>query len=115
LGRAKSIAYADTREAALRESLSADDTVSLLVSFPDPANFALVGELGGHVVAVIDRSILRQQVGDRKIYFAQEVETKAPSGSPRQRPSSPPAHPSSCSRERQSGWPMRQGARITRT
>jgi hypothetical protein len=23
---------------------------------------------------VIDRSILRQQVGDRKIYFAQEVE-----------------------------------------
>jgi len=74
LARAKSIAYAETREAALRESLSADDTVSLLVSFPASANFAIARELGGHVVPVINRSILRQQVGDRKIYFAQEVE-----------------------------------------
>jgi hypothetical protein len=77
LARAKSVAYADTREAALREALSADDTVSLLVAFPDPANFALVRKLGGHVVSVIDRSILRQEVGGRKVYFAQEVEIEA--------------------------------------
>jgi hypothetical protein len=73
LARAKDIAYADKR-GPLRESLSADDTVAILVSFPDPAIFALVRELGGHLVPVIDRGILRQQVGDRSIYFAQEVE-----------------------------------------
>jgi hypothetical protein len=58
LARAKN-RYADTRKAALRESLSADDTVAPRVSFSDPANFALVRELGGHLVPVIDRSILR--------------------------------------------------------
>jgi hypothetical protein len=62
LARAKSIAHADTREAALLSSLYG------------PANFALVRELGGHLVPVIDRSILRQQVGDRWIYFAKEAE-----------------------------------------
>jgi hypothetical protein len=74
LARAKSIDYADSREAAVRETLSADDTVSLLVFFPQRANFSPVRELGGRLVPVIDRSILRQQVGGRKIYFALEVE-----------------------------------------
>ena len=43
---------------------SADDTVSLFVQFADPDNerFELVRKLGGHLVPVIDRTILRQEV-----------------------------------------------------
>jgi len=75
VGRAKSVTHAESTEAAIREALSADDTVSLFVQFADPASerFALVGTLGGHVVPVIDRTILRQEAGGKKIYFAQET------------------------------------------
>ncbi|HXF54079.1 MAG TPA: hypothetical protein VNK52_08140 [Hyphomicrobiaceae bacterium] len=76
LGRAGSVHYANSTEEAIRLALSADDGVSLFVQFPDPDNerFRLIEELGGRVVAVIDRNILRQHVDGQKIYFAQETQ-----------------------------------------
>jgi len=79
LGRAKSVTNAASTEEAIREALSADDTVSLFVQFADPDSerFALVRKLGGHVVPVVDRTILRQEVDGKKIYFAQETQVEA--------------------------------------
>jgi hypothetical protein len=79
LGRAKAVSNAASTEDAIREALSADDTVSLFVQFADPDSerFALVAKLGGHVVPVIDRTILRQEVDGRKLYYAQETQVEA--------------------------------------
>jgi len=79
LGRAASVAHALSAEEAIRQALSADDAVSLLVQLPDPQStaFDLVRALGGHLVPVIDRAILRQAVAGRKIFFAQEVEIES--------------------------------------
>ena len=79
LGRARSVTNAASTEDAIREALSADDTVSLFVQFADPDSerFALIRTLGGHVVPVIDRTILRQEVDGKKIYFAQETQVEA--------------------------------------
>ena len=78
LGRAKEVRHTPSIETAIAEALSAEDTVSLLVQFPDPdsAPFHSITEQGGHVVPVIDRTILRQEVGGRKIYFAQETQVE---------------------------------------
>jgi len=78
LGKAKNVTHAASVEEAIRETLSADDTVTLFVDFADPEgeHFGLVGKLGGHVVPVIDRTILRQEVGGKKIYFAQETQVE---------------------------------------
>jgi hypothetical protein len=78
LGKAKSVTNAASTEDAIREALSADDTVSVFVQFADPDNerFALVRKLGGHLVPVIDRTILRQEVGGKKVYFAQETQVE---------------------------------------
>ena len=79
LGSAKSVTNAASTSDAIREALSADDTVTLFVAFADPdsANFALIRKLGGHVVPVIDRAILRQEANGKKIYFAQETQVEA--------------------------------------
>jgi len=78
LGRAKNVTHAASAEEAIREALSADDTVSLFVDFADPEAepFGLVGKLSGHIVPVIDRTILRQEVAGKKIYFAQETQVE---------------------------------------
>ena len=78
LGNAKAVSNAASTEDAIREALSADDTVSLFVQFADPDNarFDLIRNLGGHLVAVIDRNILRQEVGGKKVYFAQETQVE---------------------------------------
>jgi hypothetical protein len=78
LGKAKSVTHAGSADDAIRQALSADDTVSLFVQFADPDNarFALVRQLGGHLVPVIDRTILRQEIGSKKIYFAQETQVE---------------------------------------
>jgi hypothetical protein len=80
LGRVQQLRHTPSLESAIREGLSADDTVSLFVAFPDAdsAHFALIKELGGHVVPVIDRAILRQEAVGRKIYFAQETQVENP-------------------------------------
>jgi hypothetical protein len=78
LGRAASMTNALSTEDAIKEALSADDTVTLLVQFADPDSerFELVRKLGGHIVPVIDRTILRQEVASKKIYFAQETQVE---------------------------------------
>jgi hypothetical protein len=78
LGKAKAVTHAGSAEEAIREALSADDTVTLFVEFADPEgeHFGLVGKLGGHIVPVIDRTILRQEVAGKKIYFAQETQVE---------------------------------------
>lgn len=78
LGKAKSVSNAASAEDAIREALAADDTVTLFVQFADPDSFRfeLVRKLGGHVVPVIDRTILRQEVAGKKIYFAQETQVE---------------------------------------
>jgi hypothetical protein len=78
LGKAKSVSNAASADDAIRETLAADDTVSLFVQFADPDSprFELVGKLGGHIVPVIDRTILRQEIAGKKIYFAQETQVE---------------------------------------
>jgi hypothetical protein len=41
------------------------------VEFPDPENrrFKLVRVEGGHFVPIVDREVLRQQIGGHKVYF----------------------------------------------
>ena len=48
----------------------------MFVQFPDPDSpiFKLIQEQQGHIVPVIDRAILRQQVDGQKVYFAQETQ-----------------------------------------
>jgi hypothetical protein len=81
LGRAKNITHALSDREAIRQALSADDAVSLLVHLPDPdsAPFELLRRLGGQVIPVIDRAILRQAVDGKKIFFPQEVEIESAS------------------------------------
>lgn len=76
LGRAADITYATSTDDALEQALSATDTVTLFVQFPNPDNarFAMIQDMEGHAVPVIDRNILRQRIDNRKIYFAQETE-----------------------------------------
>ena len=78
LGKAKSVGNAASTEGAIREALSADDTVTLFVQFADPDNarFELVRKLDGHLVPVIDRNILRQEANGKKVYFAQETQVE---------------------------------------
>jgi hypothetical protein len=78
LGKAKPAINAASADEAIREALAADDTVSLFVEFADPdsARFELVRKLGGHVVPVIDRTILREEIAGKKIYFAQETQVE---------------------------------------
>ena len=81
LAQAKTVLHAPSTEDAIRQALSADDTVSFVVLFPDPENrlLDLVHANKGHVVPVIDRAILRQQIGGKKIYYAHEIEIESPS------------------------------------
>ncbi len=77
LGLASNITYAKSTKEALELALDADDgSVALFVQFPDPTNerFKMINKLGGHFIPVIDRNILRQQVGGKKIYYAQETD-----------------------------------------
>src|SRR5262245_3660052 len=80
LGKVAEVRHTPSIESAIREGLSAEDTVSLFVQFPDPDSerFALIQELGGHVVPVVDRGILRQEALGKKIYFAQETQVENP-------------------------------------
>jgi hypothetical protein len=80
IGKAKEVRHTPSIETAIQEGLSAEDTVSLFVQFPDPdsGRFQLIKDLGGHVVPVIDRAILRQEAAGHKIYFAQETQVENP-------------------------------------
>lgn len=76
LGRAKSVTHAASADDAVRQALSAEDTIALFVQVPDPSTtiFATINDGDGQMIPVIDRAILRQQIGGQKIYFAEETE-----------------------------------------
>ncbi|MGE0855706.1 MAG: hypothetical protein AB7E80_05060 [Hyphomicrobiaceae bacterium] len=76
LAAVREVINVETTEEAIRFALAADDTIAVFVQFPDPDNarFRLVGELGGHFVPLIDRSILSQKIDGQYVYFAQETE-----------------------------------------
>lgn len=76
LAAARELRHAASADEAIRLALSSDNAVAFFVQFPDPANarFKLVGELGGHFVPVIDRTILARMVDGRHLYHAQETE-----------------------------------------
>lgn len=77
LGQAVDVTYAESTDIALKKALrGANNSVALFVQFPDPDNdrFKLIAKEQGLFVPVIDRNILRQQVDNQKIYFAQETD-----------------------------------------
>ena len=77
LGRAVDVKYAESTDIALKKALGeGGNSVALFVQFPDPDNdrFKLIAKEKGIFVPVIDRNILRQQVDEQKIYFAQETD-----------------------------------------
>lgn len=79
LGQASDIVYTASVEDAIQGAMSANDTVALFVQFPDPDNarFKRIKELKGRIIPVLDRNILRQQIGGEKVYFAQETDVGA--------------------------------------
>lgn len=81
LGLAREVTYASSTDEAIAAALSSDDTVTLFVQYPDPANkrFKQIEERGGRLLPVLDRNILRQQVSGQKIYFAEATDVKNPS------------------------------------
>lgn len=70
------ITYAKSADDAIKQALSAEDTMALFVQVPDPASplFKTINELGGQMLPVVDRTILRQQIDGQKVYFAEETE-----------------------------------------
>jgi len=79
LGQATDVVHVSSVEDAIQGAMSANDTVALFVQFPDPNNarFKRIKELKGRIIPVIDRNILRQQVGGEKIYYAQDADVGA--------------------------------------
>lgn len=80
LGLAREVTYAASTDEAIEAALSADDTVTLFVQYPDPANarFKDIEKRGGRLIPVLDRNILRQQINGQKIYFAEATDVKNP-------------------------------------
>ncbi len=80
LGLATTVINAADTDDAIRMALSAEDSVTLFVQFPDPKNarFKAIEAMGGHFVPVIDRTILRQDIDGEKIYYADETEVAQP-------------------------------------
>ncbi|MEM7619268.1 MAG: hypothetical protein AAF228_02230 [Pseudomonadota bacterium] len=78
LGQAKQILYAKSLDDAIEDALASDDPLVLTMFTKLPASnhtiFKKVSKLGGHFIPVIDRNILRQDIGGEKIYFAEETE-----------------------------------------
>lgn len=75
LGQARRVSYSDGTDEAIRAALADDSAVTFFVQFPDPKNerFQLIKRLGGHIVPVVDGTILKQRIGGQSVYFAQDT------------------------------------------
>jgi hypothetical protein len=80
LGLAQDVTYVESADAAITQAMASDDMVTLLVQFPDPSNarFKAITAGGGTIVPVIDRTILRQEFGGEKVYYAEETDITPP-------------------------------------
>ncbi len=78
VGRADNVVNAASVDEAIEMALSDNDSVALFVQFPDPDNarFKQIGKNGGHIVPVLDRTILDQRIDGRPVYFAQETQVE---------------------------------------
>lgn len=76
LGKAQNIELAASTDEAIRKALETRGGVALFVQFPDATNtrFRMIQDLGGHVVPVIDRAILAQEIDGKRVYYAQETQ-----------------------------------------
>jgi hypothetical protein len=76
LGRAQEIELTGSADEAIRKALETRGGIAFFVQFPDAQNprFKMIQDLGGHVVPVIDRAILAQEVDGQRIYHAQETQ-----------------------------------------
>ncbi|MEO0670915.1 MAG: hypothetical protein AAFZ05_02690 [Pseudomonadota bacterium] len=76
LGAAENVNVEATTDDAIRKAIETPGGVALFVQFPDPKNprFKMIEDLGGHIVPVVDRAMLTQEVNGQKIYFAQETQ-----------------------------------------
>jgi hypothetical protein len=76
LGRAQEIKLTGSADEAIRKALETRGGIAFFVQFPDAQNprFKMIQDLGGHVVPVIDRAILAQEVDGQRIYHAQETQ-----------------------------------------
>ncbi|MGF1648900.1 MAG: hypothetical protein ACFCUN_00450 [Hyphomicrobiaceae bacterium] len=76
LGQAIEVETLDSTDAAIKKALETPGGVAFFVQFADPANprFKLIQDLGGHIVPIIDRTILAQTVEGQRVYFAQETQ-----------------------------------------
>jgi len=81
LAKVREVMITASPDEAIKTALAADDTIGFFVQFPDPDNarFRMIQELGGHIVPVLDRNILRQQIGAQKVYFAQDTQVASAS------------------------------------
>ena len=75
LGQARRVSYSDGTDEAIRAALADDSAVTFFVQFSDPKNerFQLIKRLGGHIVPVVDGTILKQRIGGQSVYFAQDT------------------------------------------
>ena len=75
LGRARRVSHSNGTDAAIRSALADETAVTFFVQFPDPSNerFQLIKRLGGHIVPVVDGTILQQRIAGQSVYFAQDT------------------------------------------
>ena len=79
LSKVKAVTHAASTDAALEQVLSGDGSdVTLFVQIPEPNNerFQKVDKSGAHFVPVIDRTLLRQEIAGKKVYFAEETKVR---------------------------------------
>jgi len=76
LGRARNIIEAIDIDDAILRSLADDGAVTFFVQFPDPNNerFRKIRRLGGHIVPVVDQTLLDAQIDGQRVYYAQETD-----------------------------------------
>ncbi len=75
LGKARRVSHSNGTDEAIRTALADNSAVTFFVQFPDPKNerFQLIKRLGGHIVPVVDGTILKQRIAGRSVYFAQDT------------------------------------------
>ncbi|MBU2581407.1 MAG: hypothetical protein KJ622_06790 [Alphaproteobacteria bacterium] len=80
VGRAADVIHAANTDEAIKIALNSENSVALFVQFPDPDNprFKLIREKGGHIIPVIDRTILSQRIDGLHVYFPQETQVENP-------------------------------------
>lgn len=75
LGKADNVSNALDTDDAIRGALADNAAVTFFVQFPDPKNerFQMIRRLGGHIVPVLDKTLLNRKINGETVYSAQET------------------------------------------